>query len=107
MGAVHALRPGAAHGRGADPRGGAGALEEREREIAARAEATRERIEQLTARLDELGGAAEEVRISRKTVLELPDPSPPAPPASMLPDHPAYRQIALHHQAGFWPPRTR
>ena len=54
-------------------------LEEREREIAAQAERTREQIAQLTARLDELGRAAEEVRITRKTLLELPDPQPPAP----------------------------
>jgi len=68
-------------------------LEEREREIAAQAEATREQIAQLTARLDELGRAAEEVRITRNTLLELPDPQPPAPPAPKLPDHPAYQQI--------------
>ncbi|GAA5701668.1 hypothetical protein AQJ43_28400 [Streptomyces avermitilis] len=43
-------------------------LEEREREIAAQAETTGEQIAQLTARLDELGRAAEEVRITRKTL---------------------------------------
>ncbi|MEU1037044.1 hypothetical protein ABZ402_52555 [Streptomyces mirabilis] len=68
-------------------------LEEREREIAAQAETTGEQSAQLTARLDELGRAAEEVRITRKTLLELPDPQPPAPPAPKLPDHPAYQQI--------------
>ncbi|MFF8846490.1 hypothetical protein ACF08N_27875 [Streptomyces sp. NPDC015127] len=68
-------------------------LEELEREITAQAEATREQIAQLTTRLDELGRAAEEVRITRKTLLELPDPQPPAPPAPELPDHPAYQQI--------------
>ncbi|MFE2718837.1 hypothetical protein ACFXKI_44725 [Streptomyces mirabilis] len=68
-------------------------LEEREGEIAAQAETTREQIAQLTARLDELDRAAEEVRITRKTLLELPDPLPPAPPPSKLPDHPAYQQI--------------
>ncbi|WP_241827310.1 hypothetical protein [Streptomyces graminilatus] len=54
-------------------------LEEREREITAQAETTREQITQLTAQLDELGRAAEEVRITRKTLLALPDPQPPAP----------------------------
>jgi hypothetical protein len=68
-------------------------LEEREREITAQADATREQIAQLTARLDDLGRAAEEVRITRKTLLELPDPQPPAPLAPELPDHPAYQQI--------------
>lgn len=78
-------------------------LEEREREIAAQAETTREQITQLTAQLDELGRAAEGVRITRKTLLALPDPQPPAPPALKLPDHPAYRQI----MAVFTPPTIR
>ncbi|MFE2416241.1 hypothetical protein [Streptomyces hokutonensis] len=64
-------------------------LEEQERQIAGQAETTREQIAQLTARLDELSQAAEEVRITRKTLLELPDPASPAPPAPKLPDHPA------------------
>lgn len=68
-------------------------LEEREREIAVQAEAARERIAELTALLDGLGQAAEEIRITRRTLLELPDPQPPAPPTAKLPDHPAYQQI--------------
>jgi len=68
-------------------------LEEREREIAERAEAAKEQIAQLTAQLNELGRAAEEVLITRKTLLELPDPQPSAPPAPKLSDHPAYQQI--------------
>ncbi|MFK0288832.1 hypothetical protein ACIQVL_51480 [Streptomyces sp. NPDC090499] len=82
-------------------------LEEREREITAQAEATREQIAQLTARLDELGRAAEEVRITRKTLLELPDPQPPAPPAPKLPDHPAYQQIMAVFAAADTPLRAR
>jgi hypothetical protein len=82
-------------------------LEEREREIAAHAERTREQIAQLTARLDELGRAAEEVRITRKTLLELPDPQPPAPPTLKLPDHPAYQQIMAVFAAGDAPLRAR
>ncbi|PBC92740.1 hypothetical protein BX281_0434 [Streptomyces sp. Ag82_O1-15] len=78
-------------------------LEEREREIAAQAEETREQITRLTAVLNELGRAAEEVRITRKTLLELPDPAPPAPSASApeLPDGAAYQEImTVFAQAG-------
>jgi predicted nucleic acid-binding Zn-ribbon protein len=82
-------------------------LEEREREIAAQAEATREQIAQLTARLDELGRAAEEVRITRKTLLELPDRQPPAPLAPKLPDHPVYQQIMAVFAAAEAPLRAR
>ncbi|MGW3667159.1 hypothetical protein [Streptomyces sp. NPDC005141] len=82
-------------------------LEDREREIAAQVEATREQIAQLTSRLDELGRAAEDVRITRKTLLELPDPQPPAPPAPKLPDHPAYQQIMAVFAAADTPLRAR
>jgi hypothetical protein len=82
-------------------------LEEREREIAVQAESTREQIAQLAARLDELGRAAEEVRITRKTLLELPDPQPPTPPAPKLPDHPAYQQIMAVLSAADAPLRAR
>jgi hypothetical protein len=71
-------------------------LEEREREIAEQADATREKITELTALLDGFDTAAEEIRITRKTLLELPEQQPPAPPAPNLPelpDHPAYQQI--------------
>jgi hypothetical protein len=82
-------------------------LEEREQEIAAQAETTGEQIAQLTARLDELGRAAEEVRITRKTLLGLPDPQPPARPAPKLPDHPAYQQIMAVFTAADHPLRAR
>ncbi|WP_328674870.1 hypothetical protein [Streptomyces sp. NBC_00328] len=82
-------------------------LEEREREIAAQAETTREQIAQRTVRLDELGRTAEDVRITRKTLLELPDPQPPAPPAPKLPDHPAYQQIMAVFTAADHPLRAR
>lgn len=55
-------------------------LEAREREITTQAETVREQITQLTARLDELVRAADEVPITRKTPLALPAPGPPAPP---------------------------
>jgi hypothetical protein len=82
-------------------------LEVREREITAQAETTREQITQLTTQLDELGRAAEEVRITRKTLLELPDPQPPAPSAPKLPDHPAYQQIMAVFTTADQPLRAR
>ncbi|MGW3124028.1 hypothetical protein ACWDBW_44155 [Streptomyces sp. NPDC001107] len=81
-------------------------LEEQERQIAAQAETAREQVAQLTARLDELSQAAEEVRITRKTLLELPEPAPPAPPAPKQPDDPAYQQI-MTFAAADAPLRTR
>ncbi|MGW7081465.1 hypothetical protein [Streptomyces sp. NPDC054866] len=75
-------------------------LEEREGEITAQAETVRQQITQLTARLDELARAAEEVRVTRKTLMELPEPQPPASLAPELPDHPADQQImAVFHAA--------
>ncbi|MFG2260180.1 hypothetical protein [Streptomyces mirabilis] len=82
-------------------------LEEQEREIAAQAEATRGRITELTAQLEEFDRFAEEVRITRKTLLALPDPSPPTPSAVKLPDHPAYRQIMAVFAAADAPLRAR
>jgi hypothetical protein len=84
-------------------------LEEREREIAEQAEETREQITRLTAVLDELGRAAEEVRITRKTLLELPDPGPPAPSASApeLPDGAAYQEIMAVFAQADGPLRAR
>ncbi|GGL15773.1 hypothetical protein [Streptomyces flaveus] len=82
-------------------------LEEREREITAQAETMREQITQLTTQLGELGRAAEEIRITRKTLLELPDPQPPAPPAPKLPDHPAYQQIMAVFATADHPLRAR
>ncbi|MFE3038339.1 hypothetical protein ACFXKY_42600 [Streptomyces canus] len=82
-------------------------LEEQEREIAAQAEATRGRIAELSAQLEEFDRIAEEVRITRKTLLVLPDPSPPTPPTAELPDHPAYRQIMPVFAAADTPLRAR
>jgi len=82
-------------------------LEEREREIAAQAEGARERIAELTALLDGFDTAAEEIRITRKTLLELPDPPLPVPPAAKLPDRPAYQQIMAVFAAADAPLRAR
>lgn len=82
-------------------------LQEREREIAPQAERAREKIAKLTALLDGFDTAAEEIRITRKTLLEPPDPPPPAPPATKLPDHPAYQQIMAVFAAADAPLRAR
>ncbi|MFD9037870.1 hypothetical protein [Streptomyces bottropensis] len=79
-------------------------LEGQESEIAAQAEATRGRIAELTAQLEEFDRVAEGVRITRKTLLALPDPTPPA---AKLPDHPAYRQIMAMFAAADTPLRAR
>ncbi|WP_328869713.1 hypothetical protein OHT76_06095 [Streptomyces sp. NBC_00287] len=62
----------------------------------------REQVAQLTAQLHEPGRAAEEVRITRTTLLGLP-----APPAPKLPDHPAYQQIMAVFTAAEHPLRAR
>ncbi|MEV6012709.1 hypothetical protein AB0M29_38735 [Streptomyces sp. NPDC051976] len=84
-------------------------LEEREREIAAQAEETREQITRLTAVLDELGRAAEAVRITRKTLLEVSDPAPPALSASAaeLPEGAAYQEIMVVFAQAGGPLRAR
>ncbi|MFJ9900163.1 hypothetical protein ACIQPR_43220 [Streptomyces sp. NPDC091280] len=82
-------------------------LEEQEREIAAQAQATRGRISELAAQLEEFAQLAEEVRITRKTLLALPDPSPPTPPVAKLLDHPAYQQIMAVFAAADAPLRAR
>ncbi|WP_042377693.1 hypothetical protein [Streptacidiphilus melanogenes] len=82
-------------------------LEDREREIAAQAETARGKIAELTALLDGRDTAAEEIRITRKTRLELPDPELPVPPAAKLPDHPAYEQIMAVFASADVPMRAR
>ncbi|MET9251722.1 hypothetical protein [Nonomuraea sp. NPDC003709] len=47
-------------------------------------------IDALTARLGELSGGIEHLRISRKTLISLAEPVAPPPTVR---DHPAYRQI--------------
>ncbi|MFJ4576957.1 hypothetical protein ACIP4W_37300 [Streptomyces sp. NPDC088846] len=60
-----------------------------------------------TALLDGFDTAAEEIRITRKTLLELPDPTPPVPAAAKLPDRPAYQQIMAVYAAADAPLRAR
>jgi hypothetical protein len=82
-------------------------LEEQEHEIATQAEATRAHITELTAQLEEFGRLAEEVRITRKTLLALAEPAPPTPPPVKVPDHPAYQQIMAVFSAADAPLRAR
>jgi hypothetical protein len=69
-------------------------LETRERELADQADQFRARIEELTRQLGELDAESENLRITRKTLLTLPLPSPATgPDRPDIPDHPAYQQI--------------
>ncbi|MFD4567470.1 hypothetical protein [Streptomyces sp. NPDC058475] len=69
-------------------------IQTRERELADQAEQFRARIEELTRQLGELDTESENLRITRKTLLTLPLPSPAtAPDRPDIPDHPAYQQI--------------
>lgn len=64
-------------------------------------------IAELTALPDGLDKAAEETRVTRKTLLELPDPRPRAPPAAKLPGHPTCQQIMAMFAAADAPLRAR
>jgi hypothetical protein len=65
-----------------------------EPQATARAEQLRAQIEDLAARLGEAEQELEHLRITRKTVLALPEEAeaPPAGPAD-LPEHPDYQRI--------------
>lgn len=71
-------------------------LTAREQQTAADAERLHEQIAELTGRLREAEAELEHLRITRKTILALPDedaPQPPAPEPPALPDHPDYQRI--------------
>jgi hypothetical protein len=69
-------------------------IETRERELADHAGQFRARIEELTRQLGEIDAESENLRITRKTLLTLPLPSPATgPDRPDIPDHPAYQQI--------------
>ncbi|MFD5430333.1 hypothetical protein, partial [Streptomyces sp. NPDC127084] len=69
-------------------------IETRERELADQAGEFRARIEKLTRQLGEIDAESENLRITRKTLLTLPLPSPATEPERPdIPDHPAYQQI--------------
>ncbi|MGW0538448.1 hypothetical protein [Streptomyces sp. NPDC003032] len=83
-------------------------LEEREGEIAPRRpRRPRDVIAELSAQLEEFHRAAEEIRITRKTLLDLTEPVLPAPPPPQLPDHPAYQQIMAVFSTAYGPLRAR
>ncbi|WP_370154889.1 hypothetical protein [Streptacidiphilus sp. EB129] len=73
------------------------------------AEVAHEQIAQLTALLDGLAQAAEHITITRKTLLELSDETPPAQatPTPALPDGPAYQQIMAVFAEADTPLRAR
>ncbi|WP_328506929.1 hypothetical protein [Streptomyces sp. NBC_00391] len=69
-------------------------IETREHELADQAGQFRDRIAELTRQLGELDAESENLRITRKTLLTLPLPSPATgPDRPDIPDHPAYQQI--------------
>jgi hypothetical protein len=74
-------------------------IDAREQALAREAGDVQARIDELTARLGELGQAISDLRVTRKTLISLAgqdDARPadePAGPAPVLPDHPAYQQI--------------
>lgn len=69
-------------------------IETRERELADHAGQFRVRIEEPTRQLGEIDAESEDLRITRKTLLTLPLPSPATgPDRPGIPDHPAYQQI--------------
>ncbi|WP_256215727.1 hypothetical protein [Streptomyces sp. Ag109_O5-10] len=69
-------------------------IETRDRELADQAGHFQVRIEELTRQLGELDAESENLRITRKTLLTLPLPSPATgPDRPEIPDHPAYQQI--------------
>ncbi|MBW8792934.1 MAG: hypothetical protein JF597_04895 [Streptomyces sp.] len=51
----------------------------------------KERAPPSWGQLEESHRAAEKIRITRRTLLELPEPAAPR----QLPDHPAYKQITV------------
>ena len=74
-------------------------IDAREQALAREAGDVQARIDELTARLSELGQAISDLQVTRKTLLALAsedDAQPaaePAEPLPVLPDHPAYQQI--------------
>ena len=81
-------------------------LDTHEKLLADQAAALEQQIEELTARLGEITRKREELRVTRKTLIEL-DTDVPVPPQTprpqdLLPDNPAYGEIldALHAATG-------
>ncbi|HEX6524818.1 MAG TPA: hypothetical protein VF070_33165 [Streptosporangiaceae bacterium] len=74
-------------------------IDAREQALTREAEQAQARIDELTARLRELGEAISDLQVTRKTLISLaghdngPPAAEPAGPPPALPDHPAYQQI--------------
>jgi len=82
----------------------------REKALTGHIEQIQAHIEELTARLRELDQDLDHLRITRKTLLILagePDPAHPPPPASAIPDRPAYQQILTLMSGAGQPTRAR
>ncbi|WP_244809553.1 hypothetical protein [Streptomyces sp. So13.3] len=71
-------------------------VEARENELDKQAGQLRASIEDLTARLGELDAETENLRITRKTLLNIPAPEPADdPPRPEAPDHPLTSRFSL------------
>jgi len=74
-------------------------IDAREQALAREAADVQARVDELTARLGELGQAISDLQVTRKTLLALAGEdgaqpaAEPAEPLPVLPDHPAYQQI--------------
>lgn len=84
-------------------------LDAREAAIMAQAATAREQIQQLTAHLLDLDQQLEQIRITRKTLAELPEPATSTSPHRIQdpPEHPAYEQILTALAAAGRPMRAR
>ena len=82
-------------------------LEEQEREIAAQAEPRGDASRNSPRSWKSSTGLPRRSASPAKPLLELPDPSPPTPPAAKLPNHPAYRQIMAVFATADAPLRAR
>jgi len=73
-------------------------IDAREQALAREAGQAQAQIDELTARLRELGEAISDLQVTRKTLIALAGQdeeaaAEPAGPSLVLPDHPAYQQI--------------
>jgi hypothetical protein len=85
-------------------------IDAREKALTSQIEQIQAQIEELTGRLRELDQDLDHLRITRKTLRVLaaePDAASPPPPASVVPDHPAYQQILTLMTGTGQPTRAR
>ena len=84
-------------------------LSAHEQQVEAQAAAVREQLTQLTSHLGELEQQLEHVRITQKTLADLPEPPEPRTPILTRdpPEHPAYEQILTVLATAGQPMRAR